>query len=432
MLFCYKKYVYLCGVKNRRLILTLVLVVSVLQLVAQPSGINHTANRIVLNGDDWSEMIELLEKRSGKFTIVHIGDSHVQPGIISNEVRHALQSQYGNGGRGLVCPLRLAGTNEPNDYVMTSSVSISASSRLLSKSKPAGMGMTGVAVKFAGGSTTFNLRTKTPGDDFYRITIFHSPEEWFDVSQNGMLLKAHNVSQTATNYVLNSFADSATLCLKGTGAIYGVRLLNSTHGVVLDCIGNNGATYGSYLGVNGFARQIKDLNPQLVIVSLGTNEAYGSLASVGNNIDRLVASISQECPDAKFLLTTPIETHKKGGRGYVIQTGVATVRDIILNYCKTHKIAVWDFYTVAGGRGAANRWLATKYMKTDHLHLTDQGYRFMGGLFAEALLNLFTGKHDGSSEPVVDSESQDIEKRDSVESPEEEKTPEPSQLTTGD
>ena len=88
----------------KRLILTCALMVSVLQLVAQPSGINRSANRIVLNGDDWSEMIESLEHIDSKFTIVHIGDSHVQPGIISDEVRRALQAQYGNGGRGLICP----------------------------------------------------------------------------------------------------------------------------------------------------------------------------------------------------------------------------------------------------------------------------------------------------------------------------------------
>lgn len=399
----------------KRLILTCALMVGVLQLVAQPSGINRGANRIVLNGDDWSEMIESLEHIDGKFTIVHIGDSHVQPGIISDEVRRALQAQYGNGGRGLICPLRLAGTNEPSDYVLTSSASISASSRLLSKSKPAGMGMTGVAVKFAGASTTLNIRTKQVDDEFYRITLFHSPGDHFDLLQNGDKLKAHPVSATATNYVLNSYADSVALQLKGAGALYGIKLLNSKHGVVVDCIGNNGATYASYLNIDGFARQLKDLRPQLVIISLGTNEAYGSLTSVESNIDRLVKSITHECPRVKILLTTPLETHKKGGRGYVVQGGVATVRDIMMNYCKKHHIAVWDFYTVAGGKGAASRWLAPKYMKTDHLHLTDRGYRFMGGLLGDALLNLFAGKDDGSAVPdavvpeVENNENQEVE-----------------------
>lgn len=376
----------------------MLLVVGMLTLLAQPSGVKRDANRIVLNGDDWRGLIASIQgnRRSSKFTVVHIGDSHIQPGIVSAEVAHALQQEYGNGGRGLVCPLRLAGTNAPTDYDLTSTASVSAASKLLSSSKPAGMGMTGVAVKFAGGNTTLNIKTKHPGDAFYRITMFHSAGEKAEVTQNGYTLKPHRVSANATDYVLRHLTDTAALSVKGSGALYGIKLLNTKRGVVVDCIGNNGATYSSYLHIDGFARQLKDLAPNLVIISLGTNEAYGKYTSLDDNIDRLLKSITHECPGVKFLLTTPLETHKKGGHGYVTQTGVAAVRDIIMNYGKRHHIAVWDFYTVAGGSDAASRWLKTGYMKSDHLHLSSQGYRFMGELLSRALLNLLTGKDDGS------------------------------------
>ena len=374
--------------------MTIMLAVSLLTMLAQPSGINESANRILLNGDNWSGVIEMVANLSdgAKFNIVHIGDSHVQPGIISDEVRKALQAKYGNGGRGLICPLGLAKTNPPSDFEMKSTSSISLSSKLLSRSKPAGMGMTGVAVKFAGGATTLKLRTKQAGDEFNRITLFHTPGEAFAVSLNGIALQGNEVSPTATEYVLQGLADTASLRLKGNAALFGARLLNDNSGVVVDCIGNNGATYSSYVRIDGFASQLKDLNPQLVIISLGTNEAFGNYSTLESNIDKLVSSIAKECPDAKFLLTTPLETHKKGGKGYVIQTGVADVRDIIMNYGKTHNIPVWDFYTVAGGKGAASRWLSVKYMSSDHLHLLAKGYQFMGDLMSKALLDIFAGE----------------------------------------
>ena len=200
------------------------------------------------------------------------------------------------------------------------------------------------------------------------------------------------MSTTATEYVLQGLADTASLRLKGNAALFGARLLNDNSGVVVDCIGNNGATYSSYVRIDGFASQLKDLNPQLVIISLGTNEAFGNYSTLESNIDKLVSSIAKECPGAKFLLTTPLETHKKGGKGYVIQTGVADVRDIIMNYGKTHNIPVWDFYTVAGGKGAASRWLSVKYMSSDHLHLLAKGYQFMGDLMSKALLDLLAGE----------------------------------------
>ncbi len=109
--------------KIRQILLTLALFGS-LAAVAQPSGINSWANHIVLNGDNWDSIITYINnqrRHNYKFTIVHIGDSHVQPGIISDEVRRTLQERFGNGGRGLICPLALAGTNEPNDYLLKSS-----------------------------------------------------------------------------------------------------------------------------------------------------------------------------------------------------------------------------------------------------------------------------------------------------------------------
>ena len=380
--------------KMLRYTVAILLAMSVLSLMAQPRGVNHDANRIELNGDDWSQVVKLLNDASkgGKFNIVHIGDSHVQPGIISNVVRESLQERYGNGGRGLVCPLALAKTNAPSDYEMKSTHAVAAASKLLSRSKPAGMGMTGVAVKFAGGATTLKLHTKQPGDQFNRVTLYHSADEEFRVSANGETLGGMTLSPTATEYALHDLADTASLHLEGQGALYGARLLNDQGGVVVDCIGNNGATYSSYLRIDGFARQLKDLDPQLVIISLGTNEAYGSYAALESNIDRLVSSISKECPNAKFLLTTPMETHKKGPRGYGIQPAIASVRDIIVSYGKSHHIAVWDFYTVAGGNGAAARWLATKHMSSDHLHLLAKGYQLMGELLSDALLKAFEAK----------------------------------------
>lgn len=396
--------------------------------MAQPAGINSWANHIVLNGDNWDDIIRYINnqrRHNYKFTIVHIGDSHVQPGIISDEVRRTLQQKFGNGGRGLICPLALAGTNEPNDYLLKSSSSISASSRLLSSSKPAGMGMTGVAVKFGGASTTLSIKAKHQGDEFYRITLYHSHSTPFDVEQSGTRVKGKQRSRYATDYVLDTETDTANLRLTGSGALFGVRLLNGKRGVVVDCIGNNGATYRSYLNIDNFALQLSDLEPQLVIISLGTNEAYGSFGNITSNIDQMLNDIRRVCPRVKFLLTTPMETQKRGSRGYHIQSNVAEVRDLILAYGKSHHVPVWDFYQVAGGAGASNRWLRAHYMKTDHLHLGNDGYHLQGSLLADALLRLLTGEDDGSDivapiKQTVEPEGETIEEETTEEEAEEE------------
>jgi hypothetical protein len=114
-----------------------------------------------------------------------------------------------------------------------------------------------------------------------------------------------------------------------------------------------------------------------------------------------------------------METQKKSSRGYRIQSNIAEVRDLILAYGKNHHVPVWDFYRVAGGAGASNRWLSARYMKTDHLHLGNDGYHLQGRLLAEALLRIFTGEDDGSD--IVEPIKQSVEPEPSTkeESPEE-------------
>ena len=49
--------------------------------------------------------------KTGKLSIVHIGDSHIQADMFSGKVRRLFQTHFGNGGRGLVFPYSIAKTN---------------------------------------------------------------------------------------------------------------------------------------------------------------------------------------------------------------------------------------------------------------------------------------------------------------------------------
>ncbi|MEJ0030837.1 MAG: hypothetical protein WDO15_10920 [Bacteroidota bacterium] len=51
-----------------------------------------------------------------KITIAHFGDSHIQPGIFSGEVRKFMQNQKGDGGYGIIFPYSAAKTYSPLDY----------------------------------------------------------------------------------------------------------------------------------------------------------------------------------------------------------------------------------------------------------------------------------------------------------------------------
>ena len=380
--------------------------------------VNNEANRIVLNGDNWTALTKALKTpkswSGGKFQLVHIGDSHIQPDIMTAQVRNRMQDRWGNGGRGLIPAFYLAKTNEPTDYVLKSSTRVSDYSRILSRNWTTDIGLTGVAVRFDTAYTELFIRAKMEGDQFSQVTLLHAPKGGYETASiAGNVLFAKEVSPWAQMFRLKAMTDTVTMGVPCPSDFYGAILANDKRGVMVHSIGNNGATYSSYCKVADFGQQLKVLEPQLVIISLGTNEAAGNPTGIENYITRLITDIRKHNPKAKFLLTTPMEFQKRtsrqvaqqvkvgGGKrrraryktvyktvtSYAANPNAERVRQMILDYGRQHKIATWDLYAVAGGRGASSKWISAGLMNpSDHLHQLEAGYELQGMLLADALM----------------------------------------------
>lgn len=59
----------------------------------------------------FAKLLKLEKEQNGKVNIVHIGDSHIQADMMTNDIRQALQQKFGNGGYGVTFPYTLAKTN---------------------------------------------------------------------------------------------------------------------------------------------------------------------------------------------------------------------------------------------------------------------------------------------------------------------------------
>ncbi len=380
--------------------------------------INNDANRIELNGDDWSAMRKALKSpkswTDGKFQLVQIGDSHIQPDIMTAQVRNRMQDMWGNGGRGLIPAFYLAKTNEPTDYVLKSSTRVRDYSRILSRNWTTDIGLTGVAVRFDTAYTELFIKAKVDGDQFSSVTLLHAPKGGYETaSVAGEVLFARELSPWAQSFRLKAMTDTITMGVPCPSDFYGAILSNDKRGIMVHSIGNNGATYQSYCKVTDFGQQLQVLQPQLVIISLGTNEASGNPSGIETYITRLITDIRKHNPKAKFLLTTPMEYQKRSSRqvaqrvkvgggkrkraryktvyktvsSYVANSNIEVVRQTILDYGRKHKIATWDLYAVAGGRGACSKWVGAGLMNPgDHLHQLEAGYELQGMLLADALI----------------------------------------------
>ncbi|MDE6497446.1 MAG: hypothetical protein K2L21_02170 [Muribaculaceae bacterium] len=360
--------------------------------------INIRANKIDMNGDDWSGLSAAFARcDSSVVRILHIGDSHIQAEGSTCRTRAHLHEKYGSAGRGLTAPFRLAGTNAPMDYSYKSNLNFTGS-RLLKTPWPTEMGFSGVAVAAANGK--FDI-TVACGDAFDKLCIYTAGNEAIGIDSvvPDVLVSCFSPCDDVTELLLTGPVTELSLHMNGSSALTGIELLRGGRGVEYSAIGNNGATFASYNSVPGFAAGASRLQPHLIILSLGTNEAFGRLDAeeMTMQIHQLVCDLRAACPYAKFLLTTPQECCKRivshRGRGrkrrttrtYAVNDNVARAREIIKNYGVTHEIPVYDWYAVAGGQGSSAKWSAEHLMNTDHIHLTWDGYYLNGDLFYAAL-----------------------------------------------
>ncbi|MDE6377639.1 MAG: hypothetical protein K2K72_02730 [Duncaniella sp.] len=384
-----------------------------------PSFIKTSANHIILNGSDWSRLRRAVGRSSSEpVSIIHIGDSHIQADMSTSTTRELLQYDYGDAGRGLVAPLKMSGTNQPLDYTFQSHGSWTPA-KLMSSNWRHTMGFTGTSIRPV--TSTSSLTIATGGRDDYEpfssLTLFHNGKLTVkDVKgDEGSTLNVRVIpSRDYTQIILPEPQTSVIINFASAGdlTVYGASLSGDRPGLFYHTIGNNGATYETYNRIGNVGAGIAPLNPSLVIISLGTNEAFGKLdqAAFVRSIDRLV-NIRAANPKALIMLTTPMECHrsvtttrkvkvrskgKNGRKGrlrtvnrtsrtYTVNNNIAPLRTTILDYARRNSLPVWDWYEVAGGKGASTQWISNNLFAGDRVHHTTRGYNLEGRLLYDAL-----------------------------------------------
>lgn len=399
--------------------------------------LNLSANHITMNGADWSRIADKLNRAArdeATVSIVHIGDSHVQPDGNTGKLRKIFQSAYGNAGRGLMAPLRIAGTNAPLDYRFTTSAP-STTAKLMRMPWQTQMGFTGVSVHPLVSNASFSVTCRSTFSQLriYGLGNFEVegafsdgaviPFEWEGTDYGGIL----NLAKPVTSLQFNIHGQNMTVfgidarrhhtaVVEKDESRHGENASRNEQdprhksdadghvvnpGVLYHSIGNNGATYSTYSLIGNMGRHLSALHPDLVVISLGTNEAFGNVSDgvMYSQIDHLVSDIRRANPEAQILLTTPSEcqrsvyTRVRRGRrrrarrvrSYAVNNNVARIRSVIQRYGRENGIAVYDFYAVAGGKGASTYWLRNRLLSSDRIHRTWTGYYLEGELMAEAM-----------------------------------------------
>ena len=344
-------------------------------------------------------------QKQSRINILHIGDSHIQADFLSAVVRTDFQNDFGNGGRGIVVPLRVAGTNEPFNYKITSNV-VCTSKRCVFVNNPMPIGLGGVTIQSFSDSVYFRIRAYDSPNNKYtfnKVTLFYQKDSAFDFSiedtigtKLGALSSRSNeefpyVSSNLLSHPTNDIILRAqkTDSSQNNAMIYALNLENDNSGVIYHAVGVNGAEAFQYANAQYFARQTAGVHPDLIIISLGTNEAQHKpfdIELTKSRIDSLVRQLRVANPSTGIVLTTPPDSyyHKK-----YYNTGVAQVHTILVDYAKENNLAVWDLFSIAGGYKSCYQWKKYGLMGGDGIHFYRSGYELQGNLLYEAIIKAY-------------------------------------------
>jgi lysophospholipase L1-like esterase len=141
-------------------------------------------------------------------------------------------------------------------------------------------------------------------------------------------------------------------------------------------LGKNGATIDYFLD-SRVAGRVAAMAPDLLVVSVGTNESYGRFdpqVYVGK-LERFVAMYRGCCRE---ILLTTLPGNYKHGRLNPLNSVVA---DTQLWYAKSRGIPVWDVYHAVGPA----YWRANGMMDRLGVHFTGRGYAMQGRMLGQAI-----------------------------------------------
>ena len=352
--------------------------------------------------DTFFESLYQLQLSSDRnINIVHIGDSHIQADYMTSVIRRNFHRHFGNGGRGLIVPLRVAGTNEPNNFKTASRVSWK-SKRCVFPEQPLPIGIGGVTIETnnADGNLEIYMNDLWLDYSFNSLTLFYESDNKsydFSIKETGgkELGRISANGQDSSGHMSVSWGkhvDAVNIqCVKSSrdqshATIYGAVLANSQPGILYHTIGVNGAKFKHYNEASLFASHTSALRPDLFIISLGTNESidYPYVdKTFPDHVHKLISTLREKNPLAAFILVTPQDVFQQKNK---VNPGILQIREQLIRYAVDNGLAFYDMYRAMGGQDSAKSWTENALLSRDGIHLTRDGYEYQGNLFYHALM----------------------------------------------
>ena len=336
------------------------------------------------------------------FTIIHIGDSHIQGDYFSGQIRKQLQYYFGNGGRGVLFPYALAKSFGPRGAILKTNKKW-IGEKTLTPDLSNKLGFIGYAAftNDSNASIALNFTENFEGSPFKRINIWHSSDSEsyafklnneFKFLQNKLNPSGWGISSFYSNTSTNTFSlfPFKTNTKQNHFGFYGFELISDIkYGVNYHHCGVVGAQFTHLINNAPWSiEQIAQLNPDLIIFSFGTNEAYNDGLDTSyykSSIIKFMQDLEIASPKTAFIFTTAPDTRSQNR----IPSNQIIVNNILKRIVTNGSYSIFDLNEAMGGWGSIYTWYNKGLTLKDKLHFTEQGYSLQGNLFTLSLLEAY-------------------------------------------
>lgn len=323
--------------------------------------------------------------KSGNLMVLHLGDSHVQIGHFSGEIKRLLQAK----NSGIHFPYPLAKSVDGRLFKTKASGHWTGIS-VLKPTAGINIGLTGYAVSTRDTSANIQWIAKDSLLSFRRVRVWTESDSCAlrpDLG-SGFLLVNQQQKGRMSYYDFESISPvhQFTLSLRKVGlgdqfTLHGIELLSEEKGIEYVDLGIAGAQFTHLKSrANLVVDQIKIFQPDLIICSFGTNEAYNAKwesQSYKKAWHEFVQEIQSISPKTVFLLTSPPDTRS--------QNRVPKNQQEVVRILADMKVPFYDLNAAMGGFGSSLDWVKNGCFLKDQLHLTKEGYQLQAKLFVLAL-----------------------------------------------
>jgi lysophospholipase L1-like esterase len=215
------------------------------------------------------------------------------------------------------------------------------------------------------------------------------------------ILPVKAAGDSCMTFILRNPSDSVRVALGGRDGEFtltGILLDNPGPGVSVTGVGVNGAALPSYAKCEDFVRDLRLVNPDLVVFGIGINDAAAanfSPETFKKRYRELVARILSVNPDCALLFITNNDSFRRGRKGYAVNPNGAVAEKVFMELGKECNAGVFDLFDIMGGEGSMRAWEKEGLAKKDKVHFTEKGYILVGDLLYNALVDAFSEYKEG-------------------------------------